>query len=67
MVIFAIFTSQSLWKFSLQYMLYNNEKSQNSASVANFPPSPKSQKYLYTKYMAYTVHCTHHLQQKLEL
>ena len=54
--IFVNFMSQSSQKFQLQYMaIYSNE---NITKIAKsiYPPSPKSQKYLYVKYLAYTVH-----------
>ena len=51
----VIFASQSSRKFPLQYMaIYSyNENIMKIAKLS--PPSPKSQKYLYAKYMPYTV------------
>ena len=56
-----VFASQSSQKFPLQYMaIYSNEKLKTSQILKLkpsliCPPSPKSRKYLYVKYMVYTV------------
>ena len=50
-----IFASQTAQKFALQYMsIYSNENREIKLSRIS-QLSLKSRKYLYTKYMAYTV------------
>ena len=58
--IFTNFASQSSQKFPLQYMaIYSNGNINKIANLSPrklFQPSPISRKYLYAKYMVYTIY-----------